>query len=428
MGLLKILTILVRSLQMMAFVVYFIGPSLVAQEQESKTEERSTLHFLISAEGDKLIHKGKYAYYTLSKEVFRRLSQDEYKRAQKSIKAYDLFLGKFILSQVPKPVYQLWRESFLTIRLVEGIGARGFFIPPHEVDKDNLIQFKKEERYVVLNFDLLFSSQFQRLLVHEVFHSIHYLLNPKEVEWVKEGMAVYFEELILKSVNVALVKAAQKSVGISFTNKHNLAKPNEALYGDQYLFFRYLDKNCSKVDKKRELFWLLAQGPNVEFSQIDHALKQFSSKSKKYKKRNCQDLKSLVEKFTVAKAVNRRLYIEDGSYINDFFLVPSGQRYEMDKITTQELFKMRSAKKAYGLGIGHYLDFSALKKSSKSISPEYFLPSSPLLFWAIPLKSMDLPTKIKSPHELEIAKEANDILVLDLSSLPPSDDDRRQHN
>ena len=107
---------------------------------------------------------------------------------------------------------------------------------------------------IILRPELLFSTDLNRVLAHELFHVIHAAVNPGEANWIREGLAQYFEFMVYAKMNYLNVKAAFDEPWIELTTPYDYANPNRALYGRALLYFNFVVRECGGAD----LFWKIA--------------------------------------------------------------------------------------------------------------------------------------------------------------------------
>ncbi len=193
-----------------------------------------------------------------------------------------------------------------------------------------------------LYFDLALinSKSLYPLAAHELFHALHYRLNPTEEAWVKEGLAQVFEYLITGHLNGINFRAALNNPMTALMGKYNINRVNRAQYGHDMLFFYYLYKHCGGVN----LFWQLVSGENglTGYEAIDETLSKRSAQL-----HYCRDFKKSALSFELAKAHNQISYqgLEESSqyFLFPTFLTPKFPKFknhlELDHfLKTMELY------------------------------------------------------------------------------------------
>jgi hypothetical protein len=139
-----------------------------------------------------------------------------------------------------------------------------------------------------------FSPTVVSLLYHEIFHAIHFVLNPNEESWVREGLAMLFSERVTGVIPTRYIEMANLPTTLPMTSSgaewvlsklhadlestqsddHGAAS-SETLMGIQYLYFKFLNEKCSQPN----LLWDLASaaGSEVGLTAIDLKLKDLFS-------------------------------------------------------------------------------------------------------------------------------------------------------
>ncbi|MDW8191015.1 MAG: hypothetical protein RMK80_08565 [Pseudobdellovibrionaceae bacterium] len=165
-------------------------------------------------------------------------------------------------------------------------------------------QESSEQLRVILSESLIGSNDFQRLFAHEFLHIVHYLLNPKEEQWIREGLAQYFEYRVTGFKSNILIKHAMEHPSSSPTQgfRHISSQIDYSGYGNSLLYFSYLIRQCGYDS----LFWMLVEGGSEDDSPlqglrlIDRALKKQNISSPP-----CQSAQSSLIYFQLAKIHNR---------------------------------------------------------------------------------------------------------------------------
>jgi hypothetical protein len=231
----------------------------------------------------------KVSFFEVSKS---RTAADE-KKEEIKIHVYDILKNlssTFVQNQISP--YEI---TFIFTSLIT---HEGVFYPPgrHPI-------LKGEKQLVIeLNASILKSSNYLRLITHELFHAIHFVLNPREVAWVREGLAQYFEYKIHGSINDRNLLSALRSSTTPLVSDYDINQYDPEQYGHNFLYFFYLVRNCSS--QQDDFFWDLVtekSDPNhLSDSGIDFVLKkQNSSKSM------CTSFLESASKFELARVINQ---------------------------------------------------------------------------------------------------------------------------
>lgn len=222
-----------------------------------------------------------------------------------------------ILSILPSRLRTQWGATKTVLRFEKNLPLDGIFIPKEEMEKLSKSQSTKTphtrkvaathtEQTVRIKLSHMLSSDAEFYFSHEFFHAFHFTINKGEPAWVREGLAMIFENLVSQAsgknrTNAAAIKAGFTQISTPLFGEYDLLKPDAALYGHHYLYFNYLIKNCGGFD----LFWKMVEGKPAVFGRdnIDSALKESS-----IDKAECKNFSSSIEHFEVARAHNKRRY------------------------------------------------------------------------------------------------------------------------
>jgi hypothetical protein len=250
------------------------------------------------------------------------LPQDEARLRQVRIRLLELkeSYETKLLAIIPAPLLKRIENQKIIIRFEKN----AFFGNDPHAPK-GLFKFVNDTYTVHLLWDWLFHPNFERLFLHEVLHAIHKKLNPFEVDWVKEGLAQVFEEMVLGSLNFETISSYYKSPLVSFFKPYSVISLDKALYGQHLLYFYYLIKQCGG----KKLFWNLldgAQGSSIGQHNIDRALQEHDLPQ-------CINFKASLKNYTLAKIYNRR--IEREGRVDERYFLMVGQRRQELKIISQ---------------------------------------------------------------------------------------------
>lgn len=200
-------------------------------------------------------------------------------------------------SIVPKEIEEKMSSYKITLLFSSQKNHEGIFYPPgkHPIVKN------EKELVIELNPAILSSRNYLRLITHEVFHAIHFIINPNEVSWVREGLAQYFEYMIHGSMNDRNLLAALKNSTTPLIGEYDINEYDPEQYGHNFLYFYFLIKNCSTSNK--DIFWDLAEAKNEEIYTshlgIDSVLSNISSS-----KKMCSSFTLSATQFELARVIN----------------------------------------------------------------------------------------------------------------------------
>lgn len=166
---------------------------------------------------------------------------------------------------------------------------------------------------IVVNTLYLTHPTLSRLLTHEWFHALQYVLHPGEPSWFNEGMAQVFERLVFGGYSgPTLVEALRRSTTPLEYVFTPLEKRPEA-YGHTFLYFHFLHARCGGTG----LFWKLAvpTGKTLGRDTIDAALQGNPSS-------HCRDFKTSALYAEISRFHNRVAYAAGGKEDRTYLIVP----------------------------------------------------------------------------------------------------------
>lgn len=191
------------------------------------------------------------------------------------------------------------------------------FITTSDESRDGLFipTGPKAEQVININYRRLSSPSITSLLAHEIFHAIHFEINPDEEDWTREGLAQVFEYIITNKLNGMNIYESTKWPFTSLTKPYNLSDTSRAQYGHDLLYFYYLYTHCGA----EKIFWNLTKGNGHDSGAqlIDATLKLQHISAPE-----CQSFKSSIRFFEIAKQHNHTSY-EAGVENQSFYLINS---------------------------------------------------------------------------------------------------------
>ena len=232
------------------------------------------------------------------------------------------FIQLSILSNIPKSLNEKFLSLPITIYLRSPWkGPDGIYIDPLDEEiGQNLLgnNFAKDTSTIIISPQLFSSSDYYRLISHELFHAFQHALNPGNPGWVREGLAQVFESKIVGSLNTTVINTMIDDTSTSLIGDYNIAVTSRPLYAHHALFFHYLDQKCAsnnqdgKVEGDETFFWDLTITP----------VKGWNSIITNY----CpiQDINVLAINFELARLINRTQITRDGEMDLTYSLEQSG--------------------------------------------------------------------------------------------------------
>jgi|GEM_PF-6106225 len=222
---------------------------------------------------------------------------------------------------LPLLLQQKMKQKSIKVLIEKNSSAEGVFYPPgtHELFKGNDL---------IISFDpsALSSLEFYRLVTHELFHAIHFVLKPQEESWVREGLAQLFENKIHQSYNLTNVMTALSVSTTSLLGSFDHMASDPEQYGHDFLFFYFLEQKCSQGNEL--FFWQLSSSLEQGKEGIESALKKSFSASRRSL---CINFKSSANAFMVARALNKYSGMpqQGDTYIldTDSVMAPNGHLY-----------------------------------------------------------------------------------------------------
>jgi hypothetical protein len=323
--------------------------------------------------GEIIYSKGQYKVENASTLNWNLVSSYRKMQIANSLETLVLATEKFIPLELK---HQIIHQTII-VKVVNDLPSDGLFVDPPNYHHFNIVQESPHDYFILVKKDLLLSNDFERVLLHEYFHLVHYLINPGEDAWIREGLAQMFELMVLGTPNAFNLKSSFETKYIKIDGVYDFLKPDPAQYGVNLLHLYYVLKECGG-DK---LFWEIAKGDSglKGIDIFDQSLKKMEST-----KEQCQDYDSSVISFQIARIHNKVSYnISENKTKN--YLLPTNIKYIPEKI-------------------GTFLDLNKLKNKKMFNHP--FIPEQSLL--SSILKSDDFVCynlNQKFPYSVEDANE-----------------------
>jgi hypothetical protein len=180
-------------------------------------------------------------------------------------------------------------------------------------------------RHIGINLgkSLVIEGNWKNVLAHEVFHYVHFLVNPDEPTWMREGLAQYFEHQVTKRPPGQIALAALQAIQTPLMGDYKACQINEPQYGHDFWFFDFVARNCGGVGTIDEILKPSTIKGEAKLTRVLSHLTGVPAV--------CRDFRSLALAFEVARAHNQMVFAKTPSFLagetkEDFFLVwPVGQ-------------------------------------------------------------------------------------------------------
>jgi hypothetical protein len=243
-------------------------------------------------------YQSAYAQSDFIRFAIDKNAYDNFSDSQKnslSIKIQELhsFIETKIKAKIPSDILENLSDLKIKISFSDKLGRDGLFIPSSTGEHTISIQL------IQLN-----SNGIKALVAHEIYHAIHFHLNPDELPWVREGMAQLFEYITTDELNGMNLQAAVKNPLTPLLGDYDINEKNPAQYGHNMLYFYYLYNHCGKDN----LFWKITEGKNQNELKgsflIDAVLKEMNISSAQ-----CEDFSVSAITFEVAKIHNQTQFL-----------------------------------------------------------------------------------------------------------------------
>lgn len=231
--------------------------------------------------------------FAIDKDLYQKLSDSQKLNISQKIQQMDSFVSKSIIKNIPKDIYEKLADLKIKVSLNNNPGRDGLFTPGEQGEHTISIQLTQ-----------INNNGINALLAHEIYHAIHFHLNPDELPWVREGMAQLFEFISTGELNGKNLSAAIKNPLTPLLGEYSIESNDPAQYGHDMLYFFYLYNHCGK-DK---IFWKITEARNLQGQKgsflIDEVLKDLHASANE-----CEDFSSSAISFEVAKLHNETQFL-----------------------------------------------------------------------------------------------------------------------
>ncbi len=228
------------------------------------------------------------------------------------------FLESKEKEHLPKDVLSLVSQYTIKIRLVKDLIPQALFIGEENPGSKELI--------ILFNPLLLTSKDFDRLLIHEYFHAVHSAINPGEEAWIREGLAQVFESRVTKKSHAPSIMATMKNPSHSPVSAMDHNHQDEILYGNTFLYFQYLVRECGGPS----LFWKLALPDKEALRGLDHL--ERTLKENHSLRPQCENATQSLFSYQLAKLINR---VDYSNFSNSQRYYLTSERADLDNLKTE---------------------------------------------------------------------------------------------
>ena len=170
--------------------------------------------------------------------------------------------------------------------------------------------------------EIVNDPSFYRLLAHEWFHALHFVVHRDEPAWVREGLAQVFETMVLGGYNgSAYLFSVLENSTTPLEAAFDVRKENLEEYGHVFLYFYYLYQKCGN----QALFWKIVEGTGGKFGAetIESALSQMPPVTDQ--PAYCMHFKESVINAELSRLINHKAQL-DGKTTDEFFIIPDLNR------------------------------------------------------------------------------------------------------
>lgn len=244
------------------------------------------LSFHIASAADNL------ASFGIDKTVYSKMSEDQKNKLLQRVQELNTFIEEQVRTKIPAELIEKTQALKIKISLTDKPGRDGLFVPQDSGEHTISIQLVQ-----------VYSNGAKALIAHEIFHAIHYQINPDEAAWVREGMAQLFEFITTNELNGRNLSAAISNPLTPLLGNYDVEQNDPAQYGHNQLYFNYLYSHCGKD----QFFWKLAAGKDQGALKgsflIDAILSEMN-----LSQGECKDFTESAIAFEIAKVHNKFQY------------------------------------------------------------------------------------------------------------------------
>lgn len=260
--------------------------------------------------------------FSIDKAVYDKMSSTQQAALVQRSQELMQFVERDLKGKIPADIQEKIKGLKIKISLTDAPGRDGLFVPQESGEQTIAIQL------IQIN-----SNGMKALIAHEIYHAIHYYINPDELPWVREGMAQVFEFITTGELNGMNMYAAINDPMTPLLGEYSPDERVPAQYGHNQLYFYYLYSHCGKDN----FFWKLTAGETDGNEKgsflIDRVLKDMNLSAGE-----CSDFAESAISFEVAKAHNQ-MQFSNMSSRGKYFLYPGDITPRFKKVQSAEEFK-----------------------------------------------------------------------------------------
>ena len=214
----------------------------------------------------------------------------------------------------------------------ENLKVDGLFIDP----QDYSCKKPCKEFIIKLNPKLIYSSSFYQTFTHEFFHFIHYLINPNEDTFLREGLAQFYSTQVTGIMESTNITALNIDSHVSFFEPYSLDQPLRGLYGMHFLYVNYILSQCLSFNM--DSFWKLVKGDEVNKGPklIDSLLRNSGSSLPQ-----CANFNDSLLNFLVASAHNKSQLLKSDNP-DQYYIRPFSQTMKVQNLSPQDLKNLKN--------------------------------------------------------------------------------------
>jgi len=230
------------------------------------------------------------------------------------------FFEKKISPLIPENFKTKMEKRTVHIEFQKNLGKGAMFIESSDETAPLVLRVRAE---------LVNDPSFYRLLAHEWFHALHFVVHKDEPAWLREGLAQVFENMVMDGYNGQnLIEALDHST-TPLEAIFDVNQESREAYGHVFLYFYYLYQKCGK----QPLFWKIVEGVPGKFGEgsVEFALSQMKDQPV-----YCSSFRESVIHAELARAVNRHAKI-DGKNTDEFLVIPELIRSLKDVLTEKDV-------------------------------------------------------------------------------------------
>nr|BDT29178.1 hypothetical protein BHI3_26440 [Bacteriovorax sp. HI3] len=261
-----------------------------------------------------------FVRFSIDKKIFSDMSTTQQNALITRTQELVQFIDRDVRKKIPADILAKIQDLKIKISLTDMPGRDGLFVPQDT-----------SEQVIQVQLVQVYSNGIKALLAHEIYHAIHFSINPDELPWVREGMAQVFEFIATGELNGMNLYAAINDPMTPLYGEYSPEEKFPAQYGHNQLYFYYLYSHCGK----ESFFWKLTAGKNQLKGSflIDEILGELNLSSTE-----CRDFSESAISFEVAK-VHNQMQFTNISQRNKYFLYPGDISPRFKKVQSAEEFK-----------------------------------------------------------------------------------------